>query len=78
MLTSCIPLAFLSKKNEMWEGVWGRKHREHPAMGRNSEADTKNNLVALLLLSTVAWRLLGLGKEPSSATEGSDLDAHIG
>lgn len=73
----CLPLASSSVKNVKSEGVQGRSPA-HPAMGRNFGSDAKNNLVALLLLSSVAWRLLGLGNEPSRATEGSDLDAHRG
>lgn len=77
MLTSCISLATLSEKNVKWEGAEGRSPA-HPATACSSGSDAKNNLVALVLLSTVAWGLLGLGKEPSRATEGRGLDAHRG
>lgn len=56
-------VASLSEKNVKCEGARGRSPA-HPAMGCNSGSDAKNNLVALLLLSTVPWRLLGLGKSP--------------
>jgi len=51
----------------------GKEHGE--GAQRTQQWDTalgltqNTNLAALLLLSTTAWKLLGLGKEPSRATE---------
>lgn len=47
----------------MWEVAQGSRS-VHIAMGGSSGSDKEKNLVALLLMGTVARRWLGLGKEP--------------
>lgn len=75
MLTSCIPLASLSKKNvkEAQE-----KSPAHPAMGCNSGSDAEKLSGCLSAPELCCLEASGAAERALRAREGSDLDLHRG